>query len=75
MIGRLTLKTNDPPHATSFYEQLPGPVGARRKIKSESRAARSVRPTQTSLGAIKPYDDNAAMAGNGAILASSGQSR
>ncbi|MFM7461375.1 MAG: hypothetical protein ACKO15_11135 [Burkholderiales bacterium] len=68
MIGRFTLKTNDPPYAASFYEQLPGPAGARRKIKSESRAARSVRPTQTSLGAIKPYDDNAATAGNGAMI-------
>ncbi|MCA3000737.1 MAG: hypothetical protein ING66_03460 [Rhodocyclaceae bacterium] len=68
MIGHLTLKTNEPPHVASFYEQLPGQTGAKRKIKSDCRAARGVRPTQTSLGVIKPYDDNAATAGNAAMI-------
>jgi hypothetical protein len=57
-----TLKMDDPPHFASFYEQLPGLTGAKRTIKSDWR------PARTSLAVIKPYDDNAATAGNGAMI-------
>jgi hypothetical protein len=63
-----TLKMDDPPHFASFYEQLPGLTGAKRTIKSDWRAAWGVRPAQTSLAVIKPYDDNAATADNGAMI-------
>lgn len=69
MIGYATLGTNDLPRATAFYDQLLGTLGAKRWMDYDTFVLWAVSPGKPALGVIKPYDGNAATAGNGTMVA------
>lgn len=69
MIGYVTLGTNNYDAAAKFYDELLGVIGARRFMESDRFIAWGVSPTQPSLGIIKPFDGQAASAGNGTMVA------
>ncbi|WMW79563.1 VOC family protein [Undibacterium cyanobacteriorum] len=69
MIGYVTLGTNNYEAAAKFYDELLSVVGARRFMESDRFIAWAVSPTQPSLGIIKPFDGQAASAGNGTMVA------
>jgi len=69
MIGYVTLGSNDIPRAAAFYDALLAVVGARRFMESPTMVAWGVTPDKPLLGVIKPYDGQAATAGNGTMVA------
>lgn len=69
MIGYLTLGTNDLKRAVAFYDALLAELGARRFMEEETFVAWSVAPGKPAISVCRPYDGNAATAGNGTMVA------
>ena len=69
MIGYVTLGTNDLARSTGFYDALLAEIGAKRFMESERSVAWSVTPGASGLSVCKPFDGNAATAGNGTMVA------
>ncbi len=69
MIGYITLGTNDMEKSAQFYDALLGELGAKRFMESETFIAWATTPGQAGLCLTKPYDGNAATAGNGTMVA------
>ena len=68
MIGYVTLGTNDLAIASAFYDSLLLEIGARRLWAMERGVAWGVAPDKPSLGVLKPYNGEAATAGNGTMV-------
>ena len=70
MIGYVTLGTNDLKRAVAFYDELLALIGAGRLMEFEDTfVAWAVAPDQPGLSVTRPYDGNAATAGNGTMVA------
>jgi catechol 2,3-dioxygenase-like lactoylglutathione lyase family enzyme len=70
MIGYVTLGTNNIERAAAFYDELLSVYGAKRAMQTDKMILwSSAKPGRPSLGVIKPYDKNAATAGNGTMVA------
>ena len=75
MIGYVTLGTNDLPRAAAFYDALLAEIGAKRLWDFGRGIAWGVAQDKPSLAIMKPYDGNAATAGNGVMVALAVDSR
>ncbi len=70
MIGYVTLGTNDLERARVFYDTLLGEVGLKRIMEFGDRGtAWGVTMNKPALAIMKPYDKQAATAGNGTMVA------
>ncbi len=69
MIGYITLGTNDIQRAAKFYDELLGSVGAKRAMESDRFIAWSNAANTPMLCVIKPFNEQAATAGNGTMVA------
>ena len=69
MIGYVTLGTNRFEDAAKFYDGLLGSIGAGRLMESDRFIAWSTGPTSPALSLIKPFNQEAATAGNGMMVA------
>jgi predicted lactoylglutathione lyase len=70
MIGYITLGTNDLERAASFYDRLLTMFEAKRVSETRRMILWSNgKPGRAGLSVIKPYDGNAASAGNGSMVA------
>jgi len=69
MIGYITVGTNDLPVAAAFYDVLMSELGAERFMEEETFVAWAVAPDQPAFSVSKPFDGNAATAGNGNMAA------
>lgn len=69
MIGYVTLGTNDMARGGAFYDELLKPLGAKRVMEFDTFIAWSVEPGQPAISITKPFDGNAATAGNGVMVA------
>ncbi len=69
MIGYVTLGTNDLTRAAKFYDALLAEIGGKRTLETEQFISWSSSPSGPGLGLIKPFDKNAATAGNGTMVA------
>jgi predicted lactoylglutathione lyase len=69
MIGYITLGTDDIERAAAFYDELLATFGAKRAVETEKMILWSNgKPGRAGLAIIKPYDKNAATAGNGTMV-------
>lgn len=70
MIGYVTLGTNDLGRAAAFYDELLALLGARRFMGEEGHfIAWAVSPDAPALSVTRPFDGQAATAGNGTMVA------
>ena len=70
MIGYVTLGTNDLERARAFYDTLFGEVGLKRIMEFGDRGtAWGVTMNKPALAIMRPYDKQAATAGNGTMVA------
>ena len=70
MIGYVTLGTNDLERARAFYDTLFGEVGLKRIMEFGDRGtAWGVAMNKPALAIMRPYDKQAATAGNGTMVA------
>jgi predicted lactoylglutathione lyase len=69
MIGYTTVGTNNLEKAVAFYDALFAELGAGRFMEEESFVAWAVSPDQPAFSVCRPYDGNAATAGNGTMIA------
>jgi predicted lactoylglutathione lyase len=69
MIGYVTLGTNDMEKSAAFYDALLAELGAKRAMEMDSFIAWGTSAEQPMLSIIKPFDGQAATAGNGVMVA------
>ncbi len=69
MIGYITVGTNDLEKAVAYYDVLLAELGAGRFMQEDTFVAWAVTPDQPAFSVCKPYDGNAATAGNGNMVA------
>lgn len=70
MIGYVTLGTNDLGRAVAFYDELLAVLGAGRFMEVEDVfVAWAVSPDKPGISVTRPFDGNAATAGNGTMVA------
>jgi catechol 2,3-dioxygenase-like lactoylglutathione lyase family enzyme len=69
MIGYATLGTNDLPRAAAFYDELLALIGAKRLMDFGRGYAWGLAMDQPMLGVMTPFNQQAASAGNGTMLA------
>ena len=69
MIGYVTLGTNDLQRAAAFYDDLLAVIGAKRFMETDTFIAWGVDPAQPGLALSKPFNGEAATAGNGTMVA------
>ena len=69
MIGYVTLGTNDFERSARFYDELLAVIGARRYMESDSFIAWGVAPDRPALSITRPFNGEAATAGNGTMVA------
>lgn len=69
MIGYATLGTNDLERAKGFYDALFGELGVGRMMENERMAGWGVGFEKPMVAVIKPFDGDAATAGNGTMIA------
>ncbi len=69
MIGYLTLGTNDLARAAAFYDALLAEIGGKRWMETERSIAWSAAPGTPGLSICKPFNGEAATAGNGTMIA------
>ncbi len=69
MIGYVTLGTNDLERAAKFYDELLALLGAGRFMEEETFIAWATSPDAPAMSVTKPFDGNAATAGNGTMVA------
>ena len=68
MIGYVTLGTNDLPRAAAFYDAIGAELGVRRFMETEKWISWG-SPGGVGIMITKPYDERAASAGNGVMVA------
>jgi len=68
MIGYVTIGTNDLERSAAFYDGLLGMLGGQRFMENERLVAWSAGEGQPGVGVCKPFDGNAATAGNGMMV-------
>jgi catechol 2,3-dioxygenase-like lactoylglutathione lyase family enzyme len=73
MIGYTTLGSNDLPRALAFYDGLLSVLGAKRVFGDDRFQTYGI--DAPSLGICKPYNGEAATAGNGTMVALSAPTR
>ena len=69
MIGYVTLGTNDLARAAGFYDKLSPSMGPARMMENETFIAWGTPGGGAGIGLTKPFDGNAATAGNGVMVA------
>ena len=69
MIGYVTFGTNDFAKATAFYDELLAVLGAKRVWDTDRFVNWGNAKGSPLLSVIKPYDGQAATAGNGTMVA------
>ena len=69
MIGYVTLGTNDFECSARFYDGLLAVIGARRYMESDSFIAWGFPPDRPALSITRPFNGEAATAGNGTMVA------
>ena len=69
MIGYVTLGTNDLQRAAAFYDDLLAVIGAKRFMETDTFIAWGVDPALPGLALSKPFNGEAATAGNGTMVA------
>lgn len=69
MIGYVTLGTNDLDRAVAFYDALLAELGAGRFMEEETFVAWAVDPSKPALSVCRPFNGEAATAGNGTMVA------
>jgi catechol 2,3-dioxygenase-like lactoylglutathione lyase family enzyme len=77
MIGYATVGTNDIDRARAFYDDLLGGIGARRVMEFPQNGFTmyGTGARAPGLAVTRPYDGNAALPGNGAMVALAMNSR
>ncbi len=75
MIGYVTIGTNDFDRAIQFYDKLFAAVGIKRLWKVHSMAAWGPSRQEAAFCVTVPYDGNAALVGNGNMIALKVRSR
>lgn len=75
MIGYVTIGTNDLPRAAKFYDALLAEFGSKRVMEFERGILWGNSATGASLGVLKPFDGQAAVPGNGPMVALAAKSR
>ncbi len=75
MIAYVTLGTNDLPRAARFYDELLTSLGAKRIWEAERSVGWGTSPTAAAISIIKPYNGEAATAGNGTMVALAARSQ
>ena len=68
MIGYVTLGTNNFDKAAAYYDALLAELGGKRAMEMETFIAWGNNPAAPMVSIIKPYDGNAATAGNGTMV-------
>jgi catechol 2,3-dioxygenase-like lactoylglutathione lyase family enzyme len=68
MIGYVTLGTNDLPRAVRFYDAIAAELGVARVMEWDGGIAWG-KPDGSGIAAMKPFDGNPAMVGNGVMVA------
>lgn len=68
MLAYTTVGTNDLPRAVAFYDSLFAVLGAKRAFEGERGVGWGVGPKQPTFAVMKPFDGQAATAGNGTML-------
>lgn len=69
MIGYTCLGTNDLERAVRFYDELFGLLGAKIFYKTERGVGWGISPDKPMFSVLKPFDGQAATAGNGVMVA------
>lgn len=69
MIGYVTLGTNDLARASAFYDALLAELGAKRSMEFPNGNVWGVSFDKPMLGAMRPYNGDAATFGNGTMVA------
>ena len=69
MIGYVTLGTNDLPRAGKFYDALAAELGTARMMDFETFIAWGTPGGAAGIGLTKPFNGEAASAGNGMMVA------
>jgi catechol 2,3-dioxygenase-like lactoylglutathione lyase family enzyme len=69
VIGYVTLGTNDFPRAAAFYDALLAELGAKRFMDTDSFVMWMAKPDRPGICLVKPFDRQAATAGNGTMVA------
>ena len=69
MIGYVTLGTNDLARAARFYDALAGELGVPRFMQGDTHIAWGVAGGGAGVAVTKPFDGEAASAGNGTMVA------
>jgi catechol 2,3-dioxygenase-like lactoylglutathione lyase family enzyme len=69
MIGYVTLGTNDLTRAARFYDAVAGELGVPRFMQADNHIAWGVAGGGAGVALTKPFDGNAASAGNGVMVA------
>ncbi len=69
MIGYVTLGTDDIKRSAAFYDELLSLIGAKRFMEFETFVAWSAGEGTPGLSITRPFDGQAATAGNGTMIA------
>ena len=69
MIGYVTLGTNKFDEAAKFYDELFATIGAARGLEGDTFIAWSTGAQSPAISITKPFNGEAATAGNGAMVA------
>jgi len=69
MIGYVTLGTNRFDEAAKFYDELFATIGAARGLEGDTFIAWSTGAQSPAISITKPFNGEAATAGNGAMVA------
>ena len=69
MIGYVTLGTNRFEDAVKFYDDLFGSIGIGRIMEADTFIAWSSGPKAPAMSVTKPFNEEAATAGNGTMVA------
>lgn len=69
MIGYTLVGTNDLDRAKGYYDALFGEIGVGRMMEMENMCAWGASFDTPAFGVTRPYDGNAATAGNGTMIA------
>ncbi len=69
MIGYVTIGSNDVEASLPFFDAVFGAIGGERKSFSGGWAFYGAKDSEGSVGICKPFDGQAARAGNGIMIA------
>ncbi len=75
MLGYATLGSNDLEKAKAFYDKVLAPLGGQRAFGSDRMQGYASAAGGGMLAVCRPYDEKAASAGNGTMIALAADSR